>query len=148
MKRDIPIGALYLEGDTLMLRCEVFDLVAPYDGPGVKAGEHIRWNISAMKLAARQGDFGPPEDFPLALTGPEDWASGNLHEDRVQRILAHPEQLNEPVIAIEAPPPDTDKLLVFCDGQHRIIARKRRGLATVSTYAVPWALERSFRVDG
>lgn len=143
----IPAGAIFVENGQLKVQCETYVIEAPWAVPGVRAGEIIRWNITAMEAAAVRGELGPPETLPLALCGPEDWSKGNLHEDRVQRILADPMQLNKPVISIEAPAPHTDMLLCTCDGQHRIVARRRRGLASVDTYVVPWLKQFEFRIE-
>lgn len=120
---------------------------SPYDGACscgglVEASETIFWNVTAIKLAARNGLFGPAVSFAVAELTDPCWRG--LDREKVERFRACPEALAAPAIAIEAPEPG--ELLCFVDGNHRITALQANRADLFWTFVVPSRRERLYRL--
>lgn len=123
-----------------IVRLDVFKLALP--------GGLVWWNVSGAWVAAKHGALGAPEALPMSMVGPTDWSAGNVERSRVDWFKLHKNRrlLDLPVLAVEAPPPDTGSLLCFIDGQHRITARLELALEEVVAFVIPWHLEELFRL--
>lgn len=109
-------------------------------------GEIFRWNVSHIWQEANKGAFGRPVRLLMKNTNPTDWSKGFISRATVESIKLNLEALHSPVLAIEAPPPAVKELLCFCDGQHRVTARRELLFPDVLSYIVPWNMERQFRI--
>lgn len=114
----------------------------------LKTGEHVVWNVTKLKAAAKAGAFGvarcgPTADLPKAV-----WTNWDANDRvKVDGIKGSPAALADPAIAIASEHPDY-ALNCFADGQHRITARQELGLPEFFFYIVPLEMERAFRVEG
>jgi hypothetical protein len=105
--------------------------------------EEITWNVTKLQKAAEAGAFGDAIEMPMAIMPAPRYDLGNLERDKVDAFKYRPDILERPAIAIASAP---ERLLCFCDGQHRLTARYELKLETFLTFVVPETVERQFRI--
>lgn len=103
----------------------------------------ITWNVTRLQDACDRGLFGPPAVLPMSIVPPANWSKGYLNRARIDALKTAP-ALHVPLIAIMAREPD--RIMCFCDGQHRLTARQELGLPDFRTYLVPAEDERRYRI--
>lgn len=106
----------------------------------------ITWNVSRILAAARKGIFGPPQTWPMSSIGKPQYEKGNLERAVIDAVTADRARLEEPVLAIGAPPPPKRHILCFCDGNHRLTARYEMRLPDFRVYVVPHDVESAYRI--
>jgi hypothetical protein len=111
-------------------------------------GEFAVWNVTKLRTAASTGAFGPPRSFEVADLPPPNWTEWTAADRESVDWMKTSPILNEPALAIAPPPGIPFEIGCFADGRHRITARQEMGLATFSTYLVPWSAQDAFRIKG
>lgn len=115
-------------------------------------GIEVTWNVTRIQRDADAGRFGKPVVAPMSVLPPmSTLAKANVDWDKVAgmvqgyRASPHDSVLLKPSLQVMTMIGET-LYRIPVDGNHRICARRVLGFPDFAFYAVPAALEASYRV--